>query len=190
MPALKKVKYEVFAQEIAKGRSALDAYAIAGYRPSPSAAGNLRKKTEIMLRVSELMAERDHVYAQSTAEAIQSASLTKAWVITHLMENALTCLGKVPVKVSMPDGMVIETYERNPPAANRALELLGRELNMFIEKVEVGDPGEFARMSEAELEQDLLSQAEKLGIEPAALQHLLTYQPKEAESVEDEGDAE
>jgi phage terminase small subunit len=180
MPALKKVKYEVFAQEIAKGRSALDAYAIAGYRPSPSAAGNLRKKTEIMLRVSELMSEREQIHAQSTAEAIQSAALTKTWVITHLMENALTCLGKMPVKVSLEGGGVLETYERNPPAANKALELLGREIGMFIERVEVGDPGEFARMTDDELTAQLIETAEKLEIEPSALEHLrITYQPKD-----------
>ncbi len=182
MPTLKKAKYEVFAQELAKGRSALDAYTIAGYLPNPSSAGKLQKKTEIGQRVRELLEQREHIHAQSTAEAIQSAQLNKTWVIKHLMENALTCLGKAPVRISLDGGGFVETYERNPPAANRALELLGRELNMFIERHEVGEPGEFARMSEAELEQDLLSQAEKLGIEPAALQHLLTYQPKDDEA--------
>jgi phage terminase small subunit len=176
----------MFAQEVAKGRSALDAYTIAGYRPSASSAGNLRNKKEIVERVSELMAAREHIHAQATAEAIQSTALTKAWVITHLMENALTCLGKQPVKVSLPDGNVIETYERNPPAANRALELLGRELNMFIEKHEVGGVGEFARMSDQELNQDLIESAGKLGIEPQALQHLLTYQPAKDEDGEAE----
>jgi phage terminase small subunit len=185
MPALAKVKYEVFAQEIAKGRSAADAYVIAGYRPSAQNAGNLRNKKEILLRVKELMDERDQIYGQSTAKAIESAALTKTWVITHLMENALTCLGKQTVKVVV-DGAEIETYDRNPNAANRALELLGRELNMFVERVEHGSAGEFARMTEDELSQDLLNQAGKLGIEPAALQHLLTYQPKD----EPEPDAE
>jgi phage terminase small subunit len=184
MPALAKVRYEVFAQEIAKGRSAADAYVVAGYRPSAQNAGNLRNKKEILLRVKELMEEREHIHAQSTADAIQSASLTKAWVITHLMENALTCLGKQSVKV-MVDGASIETYDRNPGAANRALELLGRELNMFIERHEVGGAGEFARMTDAELEKDLLSQAEKLGLDPALVQPLLTYRPKD-----DEGEAE
>jgi hypothetical protein len=179
MPTLKKASYEIFAQEVAKGRSALDAYTIAGYRPSPAAGGKLLKKIEIVQRVRELLAEREQIHAQSTAEAIQSAQLTKTWVITHLMENALTCLGKVPVKVSLEGGGVIETFERNPPAANRALELLGRELNMFIERHEVGEPGEFARMSDAELSQALLEQAEKLEIELP--QHLLTYQPVKPE---------
>jgi hypothetical protein len=174
MPILKKAKYEMFAQELAKGHSAAEAYIAAGYRPSHSNAGNLRNKKEIMGRVSELLAERERIHGQSTAKAIQKAQLTKEWVITHLMENALQSLGKAPVKVQQDEaGRSLEIFERNPAAANRALELLGRELNMFIERHEVGDPGEWARMADDDLDKALQEQAKALGLPDTAIDRLL-----------------
>src|SRR5262249_21855185 len=43
-------------------------------------------------------------------------------------------------------------YVYNGAVANKALELLGKELGMFIDRREVGEPNEFARMSDEELE--------------------------------------
>jgi hypothetical protein len=45
-------------------------------------------------------------------------------------------------------------------SANRALELLGRELNLFTEKKEVGKPGDFDHMSDEELIQFIEAQGE------------------------------
>lgn len=175
-------RHELYSQELAKGISYDRAYIIAGYRPSHANAHTLKNKKDIQARVRYLLSQREHIHAQSTAKAIEETKLTKSWVIDNLRENALKCLGKLPINVSIVEGEApIQEFQYHPTGANRALELLGRELNMFIERHEVGEPGEFARMSDDELAQDLLSQAEKLGIEPAALQHLLTYQPKEDE---------
>lgn len=186
MPVLHKAKYEMFAQEIAKGLPAAQAYVNAGYRPSMTNAGNLRLKKEIQIRVAELLEEREKLYGHAQLQAIEATGLTKEWVITNLMENALQCLGKRPVRVSVTAGVAQEIYERNPTAANRALELLGREKNMFIERMEVGDPGAWARMTDTELDQDLIDQAGKLGIPKQALAGLLTWEPP----VEPEDDGE
>jgi hypothetical protein len=174
MPALKKAKYELFAQELAKGHSAAEAYITAGYRPSHSNAGNLRNKKEILGRVAELLELRDKKHVRATEKAIARTALTKEWVITHLMENALQSLGKAPVKVQKDEhGHTLEMFERNPTAANRALELLGRELNMFIERHEVGDPGEFARMSDAELNDMLGQYAKAVGLPDSSVMKLV-----------------
>lgn len=173
-------RHEIYSQELAKGISYDRAYIAAGYRPSHANAHTLKNKKDIQARVQYLLTQREHVHAQSTAMAIKEAALTKTWVIENLRENALKCLGKLPINVSIIEGQsLLQEYQYHPTGANRALELLGRELNMFIERKEIGEPGEFARMTDDELTQDLVSQAEKLGIEPQALQHLLTYQPQE-----------
>src|ERR1700678_4038636 len=99
MPILKNARYEIFAQELAKGIPAEHAYTTAGFRPSRQAASTLRNKIDITKRVSELMAQREKVYGQSTAKAIEKAALTKEWVITNLMENAMMCLGKKPTHI-------------------------------------------------------------------------------------------
>jgi hypothetical protein len=177
---LKKERYELFAQAMAQGHNVEKAYIEAGYRPSKTNGHALRNKKEIQERVTYLFGQREHVINQSTAVAIEQTALTKTWVIENLRENALKCLGKLPIKVTHTEGMPpVEEFDWQPGPANRALELLGRELNMFIEKVEVGDPGEFARMTDAELTAQLIETAEKLEIEPSALEHLrITYQPE------------
>lgn len=175
---LKKASYEIFAQEIAKGHSSEEAHKIAGYRPSRAASHVLRNKIDIRERISFLLTQREKLHGQSTAKAIEATALTKTWVIDNLRENALKALGKLPVMTLQIEGQPpVMEYAYHPTGANRALELLGRELQMFIERVEVGDPGAWARMTDTELDQDLIDQAGKLGIPKQALAGLLTLEP-------------
>jgi hypothetical protein len=92
-------------------------------------------------------------------------------------------------KVFQYQGEIVraQTREHVPPSEGAALSWLkNRRPDTWrdIQRIEHGGVGEFSRMTEAELSQDLLSQAGKLGIEPAALQHLLTYQPKDEPEAE------
>lgn len=58
MPALKNARWERFAQERAKGKSQVEAYALAGYSGSPAAmeanASRLIGKDKVAARVAEL----------------------------------------------------------------------------------------------------------------------------------------
>ena len=72
------------------------------------------------------------------------------------MRHAQVCLGEIPLRLKMrkahsADVMELETHQRDASAANRALELLGREVNLFTEKKEVGKPGDFDHMGDEEL---------------------------------------
>jgi phage terminase small subunit len=62
-----------------------------------------------------------------------------------------------------------------------ALELLGKHLGLFIERHEIGGPGDFARMTDDELHQALVGQAEALGLPEDAIAGLLTYRKAETE---------
>ncbi len=66
MPVLQNPKHEVFAQALAKGASAADAYERAGYKPSRSAASRLSTNVNIEARVAELV-ERISEKAEWTA---------------------------------------------------------------------------------------------------------------------------
>jgi len=110
MPVLTNPKHERFAQELAKGKSASEAYVAAGYRESRSAASRLSTNVNVAQRVAELQ-ER----------AADGVVLTRQWVIEQLIDNVSKA--KSGEKL---DGAT----------ANRALELLGKELGMFIERVE------------------------------------------------------
>src|SRR5262249_52140637 len=81
--------------------------------------------------------------------AIERAALTRAWVINQLMENVQ--MAKQAIPVTDRDGKEIGQYQQNLSAANRALELLGKELGMFIERLERGKPGEFEHLSDEEI---------------------------------------
>jgi hypothetical protein len=60
--------------------------------------------------------------------------------------------------------------KRQGNIANRALEVFGKELGMFIDRKEVGRPGDFSGMSEDELDKRIreLTASEEAGIGAAA----------------------
>lgn len=107
MPTLENPKHEAFAQGLAKGLSASVAYVAAGYRESRSSASRLSTNANIVARVAELQA--------MVAERVV---VDRQWVLSKLIENATN------------------TQETNPSASNKALELIGKEIGMFVDRTE------------------------------------------------------
>src|SRR5215510_7428661 len=66
-------------------------------------------------------------------------------------------------KAHSTDVTDLETHQPDASAANRALELLGREMNLFTEKKEVGKPGDFDHMADEELIELIEAQGEIVG---------------------------
>jgi hypothetical protein len=56
VPILRNARHEKFAQELAKGESAHQAYINAGFRPSRQNAGRLRTRDDVAGRLRELQA--------------------------------------------------------------------------------------------------------------------------------------
>lgn len=69
MAALTNTRHERFAQELAKGKSQIEAYANAGYRPNPSAASRLADDVKVCERVAELQ-ERGAIRAEVTIASL------------------------------------------------------------------------------------------------------------------------
>lgn len=65
MPALTNAKHERFAQNLAKGMTASDAYAEAGYAPNQPSASRLLSNVMVAARVAEIT-ERGAVRAEIT----------------------------------------------------------------------------------------------------------------------------
>ena len=107
MPVLDNQRHEAFAQGLAKGRSATEAYTLAGYKGDRTAASRLSTNVHIRQRVDELQA--------MVAERVV---VDREWVLAKLIENAAN------------------NQEANPNASNKALELIGKELGMFVERSE------------------------------------------------------
>lgn len=76
MPVLKNARHEKFAQAIAKGRTADDAYGEAGYKPHRGNASTLRSNQNISDRVAEIQgraAERAAVTIHSLTDELEEA---------------------------------------------------------------------------------------------------------------------
>lgn len=167
MPVLKNPRHERFAQELAAGKSAAEAYELAGYKPNRGNAASLKQDQSISTRVAELLQERAEMHAQATAEAVQRISLTKEWVLERLIENAERALQARQVKDS--EGNPTGEYKYDGAVANRALELLGKELGMFIDRKQVQTVDEFDAITDPiELRRRLVEQAKELGARDVA----------------------
>lgn len=152
MSVLKNAKHEHFSQLIAKGEKALKAYILCGFSENGAAqsANRLLKRANVMVRIDEL---RKAIEGPATERAIEKAALDKAWVIKELMENVRMAKAAEPVldRKGVPTG----EYQQNLSAANTALALLGKELGMFIDRRESGKPGDFAELTDDELNKQL-----------------------------------
>jgi phage terminase small subunit len=108
MAALSNARHERFAQELAKGKSQSEAYQNAGYEPSEPNASRLTRNDKVQARVAELQ-----------ARAVENVMLSREWVLEQLVDNA------AKAKLAGDFG-----------PSNQALNLLGKELGMFVERTE------------------------------------------------------
>jgi phage terminase small subunit len=214
MPVLSNARQERFCQEIVKGKPAEEAYKLAGYAPSRANACTLKQKKNVKQRIAELIDRRETLDTVSTAKAIEKLAITKEAILSELAKIAFAnmqdymkvgpdgapTLNFKDLTRDQAAALVEITVEEFRDGRTDAREVrrvkfklgdkkgalvdLGKHFGMFIERHEVGEPGEFARMSDAELSQALLEQAEKLEIELP--RHLLTYQPAKPEDDETE----
>jgi phage terminase small subunit len=130
MPALDNSKHERFAQLVAGGATYTDAAQTVGYSEKRAASQGsvLAKNRKIAERIAEL---RERVADQ----AASSAGISKGWVLERLVENANRAMQAEAVRDK--DGGTTGEYRYEGSVANKALELIGKELGMFVEKKEV-----------------------------------------------------
>lgn len=127
MPQLENARHERFARLVAAGDPASRAYTEAGYavktdRSAESAGSRLLSNVEIACRIAEIRAELERA-------AQKSALVTKEWVVEKLRENVLRAMQAQPVLDREGNHTGEYRYEGN--VANKALELLGKEIGMF-----------------------------------------------------------
>jgi hypothetical protein len=115
MPALDRPSWEKFAKAVATGKTQRDAYKACGFRAKDvdSAASDLANNPKVKQRIKELT-------ARVTDKAVERAAVTKEWVLEKLRDNAEEAL-------KVKGGSAV---------ANRALELLGKELGLFRDPVD------------------------------------------------------
>lgn len=134
MPVLSNPRHERFAQELAKGTEAGEAYRQAGFKPNPGNARRLKLDEAVKKRVEALLLERAEIHERGLERAIERVALSKEWVITKLVENVDRAMRARCV--TDDEGQPVGEYKYDGSVANKALELLGKELGMFIDRSE------------------------------------------------------
>lgn len=91
------------------------------------------------------------------AQSIEKAGVTVDYIVKSLTEVAQRCMQKTPVmirdgrdmvqktEISEETGEEVGVWEFDSAGANRALELLGKYLKMFVDKVEVDASDDYAK---------------------------------------------
>jgi hypothetical protein len=80
MGVLINAKWEIFSQEIARGKPASEAYALAGFSPNRANATRLRLHDSIKARVAELLAFKTAAVEAETLTAAEKAGVDHYWV--------------------------------------------------------------------------------------------------------------
>lgn len=109
---LKNTRHERFAQELAKGKSQVQAYEAAGYRPSRSAAARLAADVDICERVSNL-AERVAVRTEITVAGLTERLLNIAQRGEGKDEAPLLSVARAAIMdAAKLNGMIVDKTEQ------------------------------------------------------------------------------
>jgi phage terminase small subunit len=155
MAVLKNAKHEAFAQALAKGQSASEAYVTAGYKESRSAASRLSTNVNVEARVAELVHKGAEKAEASIARTLQELSrlgfsdVRKAFSNTGSLlrpeewddEFAATVAAVEVVSRSNgkdADGNTVIEHVHKIKLwdKNSALEKIAKHLGMFVDRVE------------------------------------------------------
>lgn len=131
---LRNKRHEHFAHLVAKGENPTRAYVAAGYSEQGAAqsANRLLKDAEVCSRIAHL---REAIEKPTRERAIEKAAVDKAWVLHNLTK--IVSMGMAAEPVLDRDGNPVGEFRNNLAAANKALELVGKELGMFIDRKEI-----------------------------------------------------
>lgn len=130
MPALDNSKWERFARLVANGDSPTESYVSAGYSAASAhaSASRLLKNATVCTRIAELRPRIIEIATQATG-------INKAWVISGLKKNYERAMQEEAVLDR--EGKETGEFVYQGTVANRSLELIGKELGMFVDRKDV-----------------------------------------------------
>lgn len=143
---------EAFAQEYVVDYSTKEAAKRAGYKEhSAVKTGNkLLKKERVQRRIDELQAERQ-----------QRTKVTADWVRDKLVKNVERAMQAEPVLDR--EGNETGEYRYQGAVANKALELLGKDIGLFQDNEQQGDQAGEDGLTAAQRVEEAKKRAAKAG---------------------------
>jgi phage terminase small subunit len=121
-------KQQRFCEEYLIDLNATQAAVRAGYAEKSArvTACKMLTNANIEKKIAELMAERS-----------EATSISAQWVLNSLKNVAERCMTAEPVMVRGDNGMEESgEYKFDSAGANRSLELIGRHLKLFTDKID------------------------------------------------------
>ena len=140
MAPLKNPKHELFCQQLALGKSASEAFVLAGFAPSSGNACVLKAKQSVSDRLNELLRE-------SEKTVLETIEITRETILREL-EDAR----KQAKDLQMPG------------AAWQASMAKARILGLIVDRREVGEAGAFDSHTDEELIAEAAQKAKTLGV--------------------------
>lgn len=111
MAALQNAKHERFSQELAKGKSATEAYKNAGYKPNRQAASRLLSNVDVKARLAELQ-ERAAIRTEITLASVTENLMRIAEKAEKLDDSAgLSVARNAWMDAAKVNGLIVERRE-------------------------------------------------------------------------------
>lgn len=174
MPALKNTRYEAMAHALAAGKQQVEAYAIAGFRGTArSAPTQIANRPEVKARVQEIIATEHQREVRSNERAIERAAIDKEWIVSRAKYIVEFGIRGRPLLDDKGNDTGKYAVKPNLDAAGKSLTLLARMGGYLIERIEHGAPGDFARLTDEELDLKLIEVGEAIGISGPELQRVI-----------------
>lgn len=116
----------------------VDAVIAAGYSKNRDTAksfsASLNAYPEVQKRIDWLASQRADMFIDESRKAAEELGLSKKWVLQRLVDTYNMAITGEPILNS--EGMQVGTRQ-NLSAANKSLEMIGKELGMFSDRVKV-----------------------------------------------------
>lgn len=175
MAQLRDPKREALAQGLFMGKTQLQVYKEAGYKGSSAeAASKVCRHPEVQGRLAELVHERHAAQRQVNERALEQESITKGYLVSRLKFLADSSIRGTKVTYDKDGNPSYQRTSADGAVAHSCLHTLAKMGGHLIDKVEVGQPGDFARLSDDELTKELLLVGESIGIDTKQIQKAIT----------------
>lgn len=168
MSALKP-SYEKVALALADGLPQRQAAIAGGFNDNPASIHRLCKRPEIQERMREIRAGRAEAEAKARQIAAEKSGVDLAWCEIRLKHTIDLALRGLPVRDA--SGRIRRDPDNNQPiykpdlaAAERAITSMIRYKGGFIDRQEIGGPGDFSRLADADLDRKIAELARAAGL--------------------------
>jgi hypothetical protein len=155
MPVLANHRRELFTQLLFQGFSAVDAYEKAGYKRHDGNACTLANHPEVLARLEEIRGEGEQGWPVGTRAIAARANVT--------VETLIDDSEKVFQRAMEIDQL---------SAANTAVKAKGILTGKWVERAEVGSPGEYDALSDEDLERQIMERVARLGLMDVLTSHI------------------